>query len=311
MNFKNWLILNEEETKCMLCGFVNPSGTKECLACGDNIKYKYKNIVQGPILLYHGTSTGEDNKTLNSFKNEGAKPIGGGYGQGGGLYVMSLKKDPYNHAISVTSNKIGSNVKHAGLPMVVSIEFPFIDTKEWDLDQEIHGGEIIEFIKKFIRINKMNQISKGIAPTNILKVNTSLSPKDQSMLDKDTPDISSKYYSDAISTRNKDVNIKWNPTFKSMQLLDKDFRQLDPPTFSDNKKGYDDEGGHHKGTGGVLSPMYLKHQMQNPEFHHALEAKFIQDKIKNNKGLAIKYVGDQTFPVKSIEVFKDGQWVTV
>ena len=79
MKFKNWLILNEEETK---------------------------NIVQGPILLYHATSTGEDNKTLNSFKNEGAKPMmGGGYGQGRGLYMMSLKGGPYSHAKKLAAER--------------------------------------------------------------------------------------------------------------------------------------------------------------------------------------------------------------
>jgi len=285
MNFKNWLLLTEEETK---------------------------NIVQGPILLYHATSTGEDNKTLNSFKNDGAKPMmGGGYGQGRGLYMMSLKGGPYSHAKKLAADKVMANVKHAGLPMVVSIEFPFIDTKEWDLDQEIHGGEIIEFIRKII----MYQGSKGLAPKNTIKVNTSLAnaPKDQSMLAKDTPDTDSRYYPTAIGTRNKDVNIKWNPGVKSMQFLDKDSRTIDGiGSQYDDKKGYEGEDGHNAGSGGILSPLYLKYQMENPEFHHAQEAKFIRNRLKSNKKeLAIKYVGDQTFPVKSIEVFKDGQWVTV
>ena len=285
MNFKNWLISEEEA----------------------------KNIVQGPILLYHATSTGEDNKTLNSFKNEGAKPMmGGGYGQGRGLYMMSLKGGPYSHAKKLAADKVIANVKHAGLPMVVSIEFPFIDTKEWDLDQEIHGGEIIEFIRKII----MYQGSKGLAPKNTIKVNTSLAnaPKDQSMLAKDTPDADSPYYKTAIGTRNKDVNIKWNKGFTSMQFLDKDSGFIDGiKSYPDSKKAYNDPvGGHDAGSGGVLSPMYLKYQMENPEFHHAQEAKFIRNRLKSNKKeLAIKYVGDQTFPVKSIEVFKDGQWVTV
>ena len=238
MKFKNWLLLNEEETK---------------------------NIVQGPILLYHATSTGEDNKTLNSFKNDGAKPMmGGGYGQGRGLYMMSLKGGPYSHAKKLAADKVMANVKHAGLPMVVSIEFPFIDTKEWDLDQEIHGGEIIEFIRKII----MYQGSKGLAPKNTIKVNTSLAnaPKDQSVLAKDTPDTESRYYPTAIGTRNKDVNIKWNPGVKSMQFLDKDSRTIDGIRNQyDDKKGYEGEDGHDAGSGGILSPLYLntKWKIQN------------------------------------------------
>ena len=133
------------------------------------------------------------------------------------------------------------------------------------------------------------------------------------MLAKDTPDTNSEFHTSAMSTRNKDVNIKWNPGFKSMQFLDKDSRTINKiKSYHDNKKSYNEPDGHDAGTGGILSPLYLKYQMENPEFHHAQEAKFIRNRLKSNKKeLAIKYVGNQTFPVKSIEVFKDGQWTTV
>ena len=116
-----------------------------------------------------------------------------------------------------------------------------------------------------------------------------------------------------MGTRNKDVNIKWNPGFKTMQFLDKDSGFISGiGTQRDNKKDYNDQDGHDAGSGGILSPLYLKYQMENPEFHHAQEAKFIRNRLKSNKKeLAIKYVGNQTFPVKSIEVFKDGKWTTV
>ena len=53
---------------------------------------------------------------------------------------------------------------------------------------------------------------------------------------------------------------------------------------------------------------YLSHQSRNPEFHHAAEAIYIKNKLKNKKQVSIKYLGNQNLPVKSIEVFKDGQW---
>jgi len=290
MKFKNWLLLNEEETK---------------------------NIVQGPILLYHGTSTGENNQTLNSFRNEGAKPIGGGHGQGRGLYVMSHKDGATTHAIKVTNKEIDSNVEHAGLPMIVSIEFPSIDTKEWDLDQEKHGGEIIAFIQKFIRLNNIQQIQKGIPKTDTAAFNTNLSPEDNAYLDKDT---SADSYDSSHGMRNKNLVFKNKRGGQSMQIFNRGkVEPIAPATGNLPATGpfkimagpNDYESWSNVDAGAILSPAYLSHQTQNPEFHHAQEAKFIQNKIKNKKDLYIKYVGNQTFPVKSIEVFKDGQWTTV
>lgn len=311
MNFKHWLISEEQlnSIKCMICGFLNPSGTKQCLACGGNLKFK--NIIQGPILIYHGTTTGLNNEKLKSFLKDGARPIGGGRGQGGGFFASSSLKGTKEHAEGLYTGKIGSSkgVAHGGLPMVVTLELPFIDTKFWDIDQEIHGGDMMDYLKRLIeKSNKMNQL-KGLPITNTVKLNTNISPEDKSYLDRDiensvAPASQLGRITASNSMRDKDLTVKGLLGNAAVKVLDNDKELIHQGVGTANYGQSTDDGA-------MNSVAYLSHQSRNPEFHHASEAIYIKNKIKNNKQVSIKYVGNENLPVKSIEVFKDGQWTTV
>lgn len=314
MNFKNWLISEEEaqnQIKCMLCGFLNPpstkdSNTKECLGCGSNLKFK--NIIQGPISFYHGTTTGSNNEKLNSFLKDGARPIGGGRGQGGGFFVSNSLKGTKEHAEGLYAGKVGSSkdVTHGGLPMVVTLELPFIDTKFWDIDQEIHGGDMMDYLKRLIeKSNKMNQL-KGLPITNTVKLNTNISPEDKSYLDKDIQNSVASgsqlgRTTASNSMRDKDLTVKGFQRNGIVQVLDNDKKLIHQGVGTANYSQSTDDGA-------MNAVAYLSHQSRNPEFHHAAEAIYIKNKLKNKKQVSIKYVGNQNLPVKSIEVFKDGQW---
>ena len=311
MKFKYWLISEEEaqnQIKCMLCGFLNPpstkdSNSKECLGCGSNLKFK--NIIQGPISFYHGPTTGSNNEKLNSFLKDGARPIGGGRGQGGGFFVSSSLEGTKEHAEGLYAGTVNPSkgVTHGGLPMVVTLEFPFIDTKLWDIDQEVHGRDMMDYLERLIeKSNKMNQL-KGLPIKNTVKLNTNISPEDKSYLDKDiqnsvAPEKQLGRTTASKEMRDKDLMIKKFP--KSMTFSDDKEQLMNIALGSEYEQSTVD--------GARNAVAYLSHQSRNPEFHHAAEAIYIKNKLKNKKQVSIKYLGNQNLPVKSIEVFKDGQW---
>ena len=109
---------------------------------------KFKNwLERKEVDLYHGTTTGDDEKNLKSF-NQGIKPkSSSGHGQGAGYYAYSDKEYAKNHAQSLLG---GSSPKtfqqHSGNPMVVTHK-SILNPKEYELDKEIQSADIFNFFR--------------------------------------------------------------------------------------------------------------------------------------------------------------------
>ena len=118
--FYEWLILNEDRQMMMF-------STR-------------------PVELYHGSNTGADNSSLNSFLKAGIKPsIAQGYGQGEGFYVWSDKKSAIHHTKAIAADSITTNAKNDGLPMIITVE-AIADPEKWDLDYEHNKESIVDWL---------------------------------------------------------------------------------------------------------------------------------------------------------------------
>ena len=116
--------------------------------------------------LYHGTTTGQDNATLQSFRDKGIKPhSASGYGQGSGYYAFS--GDPTatgpakaKRAIDQAVSLLGPDgpktfQQHSGNPMVV-VHQAKLNPKDYQLDAEIQHEDLMSFIKSNLpTINKL------------------------------------------------------------------------------------------------------------------------------------------------------------
>lgn len=108
------------------------------------------------IDLYHGTTTGEDDATLQSFR-QGIKPhSASGHGQGSGYYAFSgdpmatgpaKAKRAIDHAVSLLGpNSPKTWQQHAGNPMVVAHQAK-LNPRDYQLDAEIQHEDFMHFIK--------------------------------------------------------------------------------------------------------------------------------------------------------------------
>lgn len=239
-------------------------------------------IVKGPYLLYHATSTGENNERIESFKKEGAKPIGKGYGQGGGLFVFTKIESAKKHAvdiISLKSNVLSQNTEHKGKPMVVVIELPEIDFKEWDFDIEEHFGDILRYTSR--KLEKM--------PNKSITFN--LSDKSKKYLDDDK-----------IKNIDDYDTIKKNTDVGSLEFGDKSI--FDPTTslpwekrISTNDPKYNQSN--MLDLAAWTAKTYYGYQDKSKDKHEKIEAWYFK-KNYDNKNLALKYVGFNPLPVKEI-----------
>jgi hypothetical protein len=116
--------------------------------------------------LYHGTTTGKDDATLQSFRDSGIKPhSASGHGQGSGYYSFSgdptatgptKAKRAINQAVSLLGpNSPKTWQQHAGNPMVV-VHQAKLNPKEYQLDAEIQHEDLMKFVKSNLpTINKL------------------------------------------------------------------------------------------------------------------------------------------------------------
>lgn len=246
-------------------------------------------IVQGPIQLYHGTDTGFNNSVLDEFKRNGAKPIGGGHGQGGGFYVFSDIRAAKHHAKERQGDDLKTNTKVAGKPMVVIIELPQIDFDQWDLDLEMNTPAIAGY--GFRRAETLNKLGTK----NLLQQSSDYLSKDQNDSWKDYgvnfPAIRATKFGTVTGKAGRMQFAIGAP--KKGEIYDNDRRD-----FNTNV-----------GSGEKLAPYYYAHQEARPDRHKKLEAWYFQKSLNANKPVAIKYTGTQALPVKQILIFDGQNWV--
>ncbi len=268
MNFKNWFLLTETS----------------------NIVHA-KDLNQDEILLYHGTTTGENNQRIESFKKEGAKPIGIGHGQGGGFYVSNKIEKTKDHALSLLKKDKTFDVgaTHSGNPMVVVIALDSMNFNEWDFDAETMHKMILSRADKMIQ-KQPNKTWKG-----------TLSPKSIEYLQKDQ--------NPSVSNFDKDPSISVQKT--PLTTLRQKYQGGEGYTFNlPSSKFYDPAEPFGTNPASHLSLAYQAHQDSSKGRHEKLEAAAFK-KIYNNKSIDLKYTGSNPLPIKAILVFENGEWKNV
>lgn len=119
------------------------------------------------VPLYHGTTTGPDNATLQSFKSQGIRPdMASGYGQGKGFYNYSDKLAAIQHANALASGdqgfrKFSSPTDHKVEPLVVSHKAN-LNPRDYELDKEVQSEDFQKFlisnastINSFLKSNRV------------------------------------------------------------------------------------------------------------------------------------------------------------
>ena len=249
-----------------------------------------KELNQDKIRLYHGTSTGENNERIESFKKEGAKPIGGGHGQGGGFFVGTKLEQAKQHSIQIIKKQLKANIAHSGKPMVVIIEMPEMDFKLWDLDIEANLQSILTYASR--KLEKMPDQSYSFKHSD----------KTKQYLDADKYQKNFEGEKFQIGGTEDYGKVKFHKGVPSLvfgtALLDprrsKEFDISDINTFYAAK----------------VARAYYGHQDQSQGRHDKLEAWFFK-KYHDKKDLSLKYVGNKPLPVSKILVFDKNEWKSV
>ena len=243
-------------------------------------------VVKGPIKLYHGSSTGLNNETINRFKQQGALPIGSGHGQGDGFYAWTSEKQAKRHAIDRKKGEISmAATRSDGNPMVVILELPFIDFKQWDLDLEKHATDIVDYgYRRTLQLNKLG--AKEISQKT----------KDYLGITHSEPANFNKLYR---SDRKTLAGITGGASGTSYMAMRPSFVAGYDPSF---------HGGNPMNAE-MLAGLYYPHQDISKGKHEKMEAWF----FKRNYGkklMALKYTGSTPLPVKDIIVFDGTNWIS-
>jgi hypothetical protein len=126
-------------------------------------------LAQQSYNFYHGTTTGENNSTLQSVRQGIKTDMSTGEGQGYGFYVLVSKQDAIEHSQ-------GEFRKKGGVPMIVTINAP-LTPKHFEIDHEVMSHLTGQFIfdtwetvfKKLPNKTIQFETNKGTGPLNIEK----------------------------------------------------------------------------------------------------------------------------------------------
>lgn len=243
-------------------------------------------IVKGPIRLYHGADTGINNENLKRFLQQGALPTGTGWGQGGGFFVWTSLANAKNHAKKRVQRELPSPVRAEGNPMVVILELPEIDFKNWDLDIEGHAQDIVDYgYRKAPQLAKLGQVE--------------LSPKSKEYLAKSKKgEWEPKPIAFDRVKRNIYGNLNMYANLHARNFIPSTSKHYDPENYSPESIG-DAE---------FFAPFYYAHQDASKGKHEKIEAWFFK-KNYGKKTMLLKYTGQQPLPVSQILVFNGTDWV--
>lgn len=225
--------------------------------------------------LYHGTTSGNNNATLNSFLQNGVQPkSGSGYGQGDGFYVFSDFKTASSHALTLVSSNamMAVNAAHAGEPMVVVI-VGNLHPSEWDLDFELNKRKILAFL-----LDNYDKLKNS----NFNRTNGEFSIR-----------------------RKFDYPATWTPISGDIPARHGlQFKGATNRSMTDGPEGNDGD----VGTGETLSAVFEKLKQGHSELTDAFETSFYANM---GTGVAVKYVGNHPLKVSRIYKFSEQQWMQV
>lgn len=127
------------------------------------------------IDLYHGTTTGKDDKSFKSFKQGIDPTLATGHGQGSGYYTFTDKETAKQHAQSLVGfeNRPKTYIQHSGNPMVVNHK-AVLNPRDYDLDREIQSEDIVKFM-----VSNRDLINKSLStrPVTLSQMSDSVVPE--------------------------------------------------------------------------------------------------------------------------------------
>ena len=234
--------------------------------------------------IWHGTTTGQDDSVLKSFKKYGAKSdVSSGFGQGQGFYVYS---DPTSAMVRAMELEGGANYLTAadpnGKPMALKFT-ELLDGKNWDLDYEFQNADIVNFIH-----SHYDRVKEAVAKSKGVDLGTNL--KDFSLDQK---------YDEYLDTTDNTMMRKVGISFKDQG---KDAERL----LANNNYG-------DARSGEVLSSLVKSLMHSDPDFYEEFENSFFNN-LKPKQGL--KYVGKDPLKPVLAQIFTrqknidDTGWIT-
>lgn len=238
----------------------------------------------GPYEFYHATSTGVGDSVLQSFKEKGATSVGRGHGQGGGFFVHTDKSEGIKHALERKSGDISAHgADTEGAPMLVTVEVPDLDFREWDLDLEKHADDVMGYAaKRFKTLQRQDAAKKMV-----------VSPASASYLGKDTQGEVGSHEFDKLKMGKYSIMV---PT-------DTGGTKAIAHPFS---PGFEPTGDNIVAAQ-YMAPYVYAHQDAKGDKHHKFEAMFFRSNY-GKRNMNIKYVGSKPLKVKSIVVHDGKEW---
>lgn len=255
-----------------------------------------------PRELYHGTTTGDDEATLDSFRSRGVlSGASGGYGQGSGFFVYSDRASARKHAVGVATGRGASYRSHkdnSGMPMVVSVE-AVMEPEDWDIDYELNYRAVMDYLlKNFdgvkdkmqsdeISVDRVTMEPEFISKKSATDRHPLAAPaRDDSDLQLEPMESATTEYPKGFALRAKGANpirTHIGPT-RGRTIWHHGTRQ--------NQGGLTTDG---EAVGIIMGLL----QRNDPRVVRSFEELFFANM---GPGIAVKYVGRSPLPVKSIEV---------
>jgi hypothetical protein len=231
----------------------------------------------GPRELYHGSNSGPNDSTAQSFMEKGAQSgTSSGHGQGAGFYVWSDAASAKNHSIKEAGEGV-SKTEMGGSPMIVVVE-SVLEPKEWDLDYETNYHTVIKWLHsnwdtvkddlgEVLNLDKSKAFTTGGGVSGLTGEEFPIRQGVQLAPTKSNPDW----------TRRISLQVGQDSSDSSIGIGEK--------------------------LGTVMNALSTG---QNNALMHKFEESFFANMPD---GVGVKYTGANPLAVKRIEILKDGQWV--
>lgn len=251
-----------------------------------------------PREVYHGTTTGAGDATLESFRRRGVlSGASGGYGQGSGFFVYSDRASARKHAVGVATGR-GASYRggrdNAGRAMVVTVE-AVMEPDEWDLDYELNYKTVMDYLLKNFDAIKEKMQSDQISVEKVsmsrgelagVRPRGEVHPLAAGPSRDDDLELEPMESATGLSLKARGaapIRTHLGPT-RSRTVWHHGERQPQGGLTTDGE------------TVGIIMGMLKKN---DPRVVHSFEELFFANM---GPGVAVKYVGSKPVPVKGIEV---------
>lgn len=233
-----------------------------------------------PIRLYKGSNSSVYPMVKSGWAPTTTNAYGGGNGQGAGFYCWTNEDHAKKHSIDFSTGDDPTR-----LPMLITIEIPTIDCREWDIDNETHSGNISTTYSK-----KLARRGYRSAYKNDNLYNVQNHPDDAAYLKAD-------------NSQNVDKDNNYAPIKSYVPNVSSLLRHKSGT--SNNTFSHEEGSISHAD---ILAPLYMHTQRQFPNVHLASEAYAIKKALNKNLLMALRYVGKQPLKIVELQIFKNNIW---